>query len=670
MSVAKIKKINIIGHQENKEQLLNDLYKLGVVEIFSSQTPSGNEGKFKEEIKNLQQTIAQLENLINYLEGFQEKKSLLDSLFSGKLVFNAKDAESLIKRNHYQNFIFNLTEKKNKIENSRNQIENNESIKESLLNWRNVSLDFSKLNLQQTGLILGMIDIEKYPFMEEDLNALSKLLSFKVVNKDEKFVYFSILFLKSAGDEINKKLKYYNVMEFNYSDIKKTIREEIESLEKDIKNLEQTIQTAQKEVIKEVSNLPEMQFFYDYLTNKLDKLQAQMSLSTTEKSYVFNGWIPEKEISKLKNIEKKYATLYITYEDPTEEEDVPTLMENKKSFKPFEIVTRLYSVPKYFEIDPTPFLAPFFAVTFALCLTDAGYGLFLLLVSLFALRKVKNDQNKEFLVLFSILGFFTFGLGIMAGSFFGIDFSQFTGSLAFLQEWHDKLAIIDPLKKPMLFFGLALGLGWVQLTFGFIIKWAVSIKEKDYSTTNDVSSWIVIMLSIAMLSINGLFIKEPKFQTLSLGVLGLGLLWLFLVAGKGTKNIFVRFAKGLYGLYDVISVLGDILSYARILALGLATAVIAGVANTLGGMVLGKITLPHAGIISITIFAIILLLKIVGFLLVTLGFHALNIAINTLGAFIHSVRLQFVEFFMKFYEGGGREFQPFKEKNKYTSIKD
>lgn len=325
----------------------------------------------------------------------------------------------------------------------------------------------------------------------------------------------------------------------------------------------------------------------------------------------------------------------------------------------------MYSYPGEKDPDPTPFFAPFFALFVGFCLTDAGYGLVLFLVTFFALKKLNLPENMRKLVkILNFSGIATIVIGLLVGGVFGIDTSLLSEN-NIVRKFIESLRVIDPSKDIMLFLGIALGLGYIHVLFGYFINLIYKIKNKDNKTALlDVLPWILIMVGAIGIVKFGLTGNKDIIYNIGLVLMLLGASVILLFAGRESKNPVVRLLNGLYGLYGVTGIFGDILSYARLFALGIATGIIGGVINKLSSALLGDIsfaslTAAISSIISIVLFSAILLFG-----------QIFNIVINTLGAFIHTMRLQFVEFFTKFFEGGGEVFKPLSFRLRYFLIKN
>jgi V/A-type H+-transporting ATPase subunit I len=367
------------------------------------------------------------------------------------------------------------------------------------------------------------------------------------------------------------------------------------------------------------------------------------------------------------------------------------LLENPKLLKPFETLTDLYGRPTYGELDPTILLAPFFTVFFAICIGDVGYGLMLMLG--FYLIKTRLDVApgvKRFADLMIIGGAASVVAGVIFGSYFAIDFKVVTHYLPFLKP----LQIIDPLAQLQTFLLFTVALGVIQVFFGVLIAAYDAARKGDFSgAVNDQISTIVLAVMIAVAVIvpgasmlmkghaieAALTAEDLSARERALGGawLGLAVAWMLSLAfdgpgaigwallaatvaglalSKGVRKTFVGILGGAYAVYGMSAFIGDILSYTRLAALGLSGALVGMVFNLLAGLVWsGSSGLFAKGGLSI-VFGILVMVMAAAVFVVG---HVFNVVINLLGAFVHPARLQFVEFFSKFYEGGGRPYKPF-----------
>lgn len=395
-----------------------------------------------------------------------------------------------------------------------------------------------------------------------------------------------------------------------------------------------------KRLAARVRELPSLRLAWDETQALIRRLEGEGRGKATRSTVVIEGWIPETDFPDLKHRVEGLTTTFIEKTAPAPGETRPVELENGAFASPFEVVTDLYARPQPGEFDPTPYLAPFFAIYFGICLTDAGYGLVLLLLCALVIRKLRpSGGTRKLLMTLGICGASTIVLGTATGGFFAMESAK-----QFIQS--HGLMVFDPMADQMFFFSLVLVFGVVQVGFGYLLKawWNVS-NNKTADAIFDQASWLLIL--------GGGFTMALGAMQWGGGMMILGGIIILLFAGRENENVFLRLASGLYALYGITGLFGDVLSYSRLLALGIATGVIAGVVNTIAGMALG---MPYG-------------LGVVAALAILILGHAANIAINCMGAFVHTVRLQFVEFFTKFYEGGGEPFRPLADDRRFTVVR-
>lgn len=399
---------------------------------------------------------------------------------------------------------------------------------------------------------------------------------------------------------------------------------------------------------------PGIEFLIDYLTMRREKYEALNRLGMTKHTMILEGYVPEKEAARLvKELEKRFSAA-ITIFDPAEDEDVPVLLENNGFSSPIEPITEMYALPAKQDIDPTPVMAAFYYLFFGLMLSDAGYGCLMALVSAIALKKFPLGGNlRKTMKMFLYSGISTIFWGALFGTWFGdIVPVIFTN---FLNRPAPRMALwFDPVSDPMKLLLFSLGLGILHLFLGLGVHFYQLWKAgKRWDALCDVVPIFLLVLGAAPVGA-GMLTEVPAILN-TIGMYGLlaGVILIILTASRTSKNILARLGGGLYGLYNAASgYLSDVLSYSRLLALGLATGVIGQVVNLLG-------TIPENPVVK----------GILLFFVFIVG-HSLNMAINMLGAYVHTNRLQYVELFSKFYEGGGRAFQPFAVHTKYVKFKE
>ena len=353
---------------------------------------------------------------------------------------------------------------------------------------------------------------------------------------------------------------------------------------------------------------------------------------------LLEGWAPSERVEEIKHFLSE-SEVYYEIAEPKPEENVPICLNNKGFFRLFEPIMRLYMLPKYNELDLTPFFAPFFMLFFGLCLGDSGYGLFMLLaVTIYRLiAKNITATMKPVLTLVQLLGVSTMACGLLTGTCFG--FNLYEIQLPFFQSLKETISLDN-----QQMFNLSLILGGVQIIFGMILKAVNQSIQFGFKYAVGTIGWLLILVSTAIA------FAAPGFMSMGGNIhlifLALGGLMAYLY-NSPDKNIFVNLGLGLWDSYNMATgLLGDILSYVRLFALGLSGGILASVFNSLA------VGMSPDNVIAGPI--VMVLIFVIG--------HAINIFMNVLGAMVHPMRLTFVEFFKNAgYEGGGKEYKPFKK---------
>lgn len=380
-----------------------------------------------------------------------------------------------------------------------------------------------------------------------------------------------------------------------------------------------------------------------------DRYVAVEHAVATKYSVILDGWLMAEHRAPISAAfkEKKLAAVFADLA-PEEGEEPPVEIKNTGVMQPFEAVTRLYGMPGYTDLDPTAYLAGFFFLYFGLCLTDVGYGLALVIASGFILLFTKvTKATRSFAKLLLYIGFATVIVGALFGGYFGIQVDK-------LPQVLQDIAKFDPIGNPLPVFYLALALGVFQVMVGMILKiYSEARNSRLLDGILDQGPWL-FMFSLGILYVGTMTGYVSVLPVETIGNLALVAAALIVLAsGRSGKGILGKVISAAAGLYAGVGHFSDILSYSRLLALGLATSALAFAVNLIASMV---VDIPYVGFI---IAAIILLIG-----------HIFTLAINTLGAFVHSARLQFVEFFGKFISGTGKEFSPLARKETYVTITD
>ncbi len=401
-------------------------------------------------------------------------------------------------------------------------------------------------------------------------------------------------------------------------------------------------------------NIPTVQKLSDYYNSLSSRYNEMARSEETECTMLTKFWLPVDRAEEVKQkIEAISPDVALFMSDPAPEDEPPSLLKNGSLTRPFNILTELYSSPTYRGIDPTPLLAPFFWIFFGMCLGDAGYAIVVFGTILYVFSKYKKMSLgvKDFIKLFLFCSISTFIYGVISGSFFGNFIDSFVPALVPLKN---SLMLVDPMTNPMQVLGISLLIGIVHLMFGLLIAAYDKFRNGQFidAVGNDLS-WFMFITGLTLLGLGMGGMLPANFTQIGQVMAGLGAVIIFIYAGRGKGwNIGGRIISGFLALYGSTSYLGDILSYSRLLALGFGSAVIGMVINLLGGL---AADIPYVG----------WLVAIV----VIIGGHIFSILINILGSFVHPLRLQYVEFFGKFYTGGGEPFTPLTLSQEFVNVK-
>lgn len=635
MGISRMEKVQILAHNSVKMSLLASLQQAGIVQI--EEVPRQDFGLTSPaaDVSSRDQLLRRLKDGLDFLSRW-EKKGLLDKLVKQKPALTPEIHDELRR--------FDYLPTLDRIE--RLVAENQELLSRVKVLEKEVEflLPLSDLDLplghfRQAGdleFLLGTLPrSQEEVFLKE---AAEGAFWHHFVSKEKRHFLVLLLFRKADAGAIEGKLRD---LQFNPVYIADPILDKASDgmgvedvIERNRREIEE-IEIRTVEVEKEAEGLSGLRErlgqLYDLLHNERQKVVSSGLLGETEKTVYLEGWIKAADGPKLRSVLEPYSGAHELFLcPPLPGEEPPVVLDNPRLVRPFEVITTLYGLPQRGSIDPTVSLAPFFFVFVGLCLSEAGYGAVITLSSLLYLKFGKPKGGALLFVrLLLYLGISNIILGTLVGGWFGFPIRQFL--------------LIDPLVDPMKFIILALALGFIQVWLSTFLTLITGLRQKNYVQAILVQGgWLLLVPALIVYGLT----KEPVAGILAVvGAAGV----VFFAAPK--RNPFARFFGGLYSLYDISKYLGDILSYTRLFALGLSTGVIAMVVNTLAQTALG---IPWLGWL------------LAG--LVFLGGHTFNLAISFLGAFVHSMRLQFVEFFTRFFQPGGKPFRPFRMEGRFIDF--
>ncbi|MCL2072823.1 MAG: V-type ATP synthase subunit I [Marinilabiliaceae bacterium] len=490
---------------------------------------------------------------------------------------------------------------------------------ESMTIWGDFDLSMLE-KIEKEGMQIKFYSCRDREFQEE---WIEKFDAVKIAQKGS-FIYFvTITKTDSTTEPEAEKMKIATHSLFEL----KTILYQIETKAEEVQN------RITEMAVEHHQNLIEMQRLL-HQNIDFNKVHLQTEKKAEEKLILLEGWVPEIKEQNLIEACENQDVYYIGVVPDKDDNSVPILLKNNPFSKLFEFIGELYDFPNYHELDLTPFFAPFYMLFFGLCLGDAGYGMLIAILALFARTKVKPSM-KPIMSLAAILGAATTICGIVCGTFFGINL------LEVKWEWIIKYQgfMLDDNNL----FMLALILGGVQIVFGMIVKAIGQIRRYGLIYSLETWGWLILLLGGATLYLayeEEMFVQARLLCFIIISVSGV-LIFLFNSPGR---NPFVNIGSGLWNTYNMVTgLLGDLLSYIRLFALGICGGVM--------GMVFNNLAMQMSGDTPIVSHLIMILILIVG--------HSLNIFMAGLGAFVHPMRLTFVEFYKNAgFEGGGKKYKP------------
>ncbi len=671
MALARFKKIEIIGLRETEGKLLSLLQRLGNVQLIE---PVAEDISLPAEEASVSD-MNRLEEAISYLAAFGPKSGFIEGMAGLKPFIFARQMDEVSRSFDWRSIVDELSEARRFLAEWEQRRETLEQQKRRLYPWKNFAVALG--DLQPTKfcrIILGSVGDRDYPLMLEAAVSAGIVLNADPVARERNIVYLAIIFFLEDSERMDSILKEFHFEEEHFDTLDGMARESLENIDGELRDLEKRIAGTRGRLIALADRRFTLMMIHDFSANARNVQQTGRQLSKQAYTFVLSGWIRAADVEILKKEMARTgdeAAIFIS--DPAAQDPVPTVLENRRFFKPFEFITQIYGMPKYGEIDPTPFLAPFFFLYFGFCVSDAGYGLLLVIASFIVLKKYEmGPTGTNFWRMFLYCGISTFIVGVLTGSWFG-NLPDLLGenfaAMKPLIRWKDALIILDPMKDPAKLLGVALSFGVIQVWFGNILAAMGNFKNRRYlDILLDQVPMLTLLFGLTGMALQFLQLIGGEFST-GFGIAASGgAVVLVLTQGRSEKGIGSKLFYGVYNLYMALSgYLSDVMSYSRLWALGLVTGVMAVTINLLA-MQFSRILpaifpfLNGIAFLRVTISAVVLVLIFV------LG-HLVSFMMNLLGAFVHPLRLQFVEFFSKFFKSGGSRFKPFKEDSKYVRIK-
>ncbi|MCP4399577.1 MAG: V-type ATP synthase subunit I [bacterium] len=677
MAVARMTKAQVVIHGAESDEVVREIYNLGLIqaiEVLEQEEPfclSSFAGKGAQQIGKLDPQLREVTHALDILAQYDESgREIIENFVTLKERVSRDEMLRVRKE-------FDAPEISRQIQECAAALkhlkEQERWLKDDIALLSTLEpLPFPIQELRSTSLVknvVGQIRKENVEALLQELERREDELFWEEIAVEGQFVYFLIMFSNApaAGnghvqEAVPTILEQHGFDSIDLSSYSLTTADELQRLSQELVGIQERVRNAKEELRGFVRHSVSFKIIEEYLQNEIERCKDLQNFAGTQKVFFVEGWMKQSDKPALeRGLHHFQDATEILYEDADEDDAaVPVILENASYIQPFEIITRMFGVPKYNEADPTPMLAPFFFLVVGLCLTDAGYGIMLSLFMMWLMKKYVLDAGTIQLArLLFYGGLSTIVCGALTGGWFGTILDELPTALSFITELKKAFTVLDPMKKPIEFLVLALILGYIQVGYGIFLKMKHRIHKGDLSgALLDEGIWLIFINSLffwMIFSVTGfgkLLIGQGIIATCQgfAALSGAIRIWMH---DRGNSNVVMRLLSGVFSLYDIVGVFSDVLSYSRLLALGLATSVIAMIIDMLALMTSG---VPGIGIL-------------IGLVIFCFG-HVFNLVINTLGAFIHSGRLQFVEFFSKFFEAGGKKYKPFKFKSRYFEITD
>lgn len=640
MAIVKMKKLRVVAMADRKEELLKGLLKLGCVEISE---PDGKledpawASLFKRGTSSLAETRTEIADVNTVLAAIKRYAQVKDGLFIQRQAVSEQDflsSERAENARKIRQTISHLLQEISQLQGEESRLLSKQA---ALRPWVPMDMPLEQEGTAHTifrlGVCPGGTDTGAVRTALAAADAAAELYE---MNADKQQKYYLLILHRSDEDTVQEILRPFNFSAIDFQNTTGTAAENVQKLEQQLAENRKAQEAAVAAIIQNAESRDVLRMYVDQLNAEAAKNASAERLLTDGTILFFEGWAPAENLEKTEAFLESIGCAWET-SDPTEDEipDVPVQLKNNWLTKPLNMVTEMYALPTYNNVDPNPLMAPFFILFYGIMLADMGYGLLMILAGLFVTKKYRPKGTMGHMFgLATLCGISTFIMGAITGGFFG----DFLTQVVLLTTGKDFSlpALFTPLNDTLMILIGSMVLGLLHIITGMVVSFVIKLKRGQIMDAiwEEVTWWVVFAgIGLMALGVTNLVL----YVGLAMVIIGP------ILTNKGVGKL-----TGIFGsLYNHITgYFGDILSYSRLMALMLAGSVIAQVFNTLGAIP-GNIIL---------------------FVIISMAGNALNFALNLLGCYVHDLRLQCLEYFGKFYEDGGKPFRPLAMETKYVDI--
>ena len=650
MAILKMKKLRLLAVRSGRDELLQELIRYGCVE-FSELAPEIQGSEIESLVRRESSDIASLKSrhtsltrAIELLDRYAPVKAKLlsarpeledrvlldDTGLSGAL----KIAESI---ESHDSRIKRISAEESRLR----------SVIQSLDPWMELDMPLNTEGTERCGVLIGTVPARiELSQVESALEQVDEESELFCVHEEKKEHYVVLVCMREKLPDMQECLRGFGFTASALGSMDGTARECAAQADTSLKELAAEKESCVEYIIGEAVHRDELKLAADRVSVRISLAEAADKLYGTDSVVVMEGWFPEEREPELSEVFERFGCAWEALE-PTEEEypDVPVKLKNNKFTNALNMVTNMYSLPAYGSLDPNPLMAPFFILFYGLMMADMGYGLIMVIAAVVAMKRIRPRAGTlSFCQLLLYCGISTFVIGAVTGGFFGDALEKIGAIIGKPEGWGALPCLFSPLKDTMYVLVGAMGLGLVHLNTGMVINAVKKIRRGQVADAvwEEGSLWVMLVGIILCVFKIGNVSGVPV-------VLVIGIVMLFYGGSRGSKGILGKLGSIFGTFYNTATGwFGDILSYSRIMALMLAGSVIATVFNTIGAIAN----------------------NLVFFFVIFIIGHSLNFALNLLGCYVHDLRLQCLEYFGKFYEDGGRPFNPLTVKTKYYDVSE